>query len=381
MPLKLLMISPLPPPAGGIASWSVGILRELRSCLDVAISHVDTAVRWRSSNDRRLFFRILGGALQAFIDTGRVSRAIRHYRPDVLHICSSGSFASAKDIMILFLARKTKLGSVLHYRFGRIPEVIAKGGWEWKLIRRAIQLSDAVVVLDRASADAVKSALPAARVELIPNPIDPSLLSLDVDQSERSRPEQSVPQVVFAGHVIPAKGITELVSACAALYNEGVSLQLRLVGQVEQHYRTELRSLLPDGGDHWLIFDGQVKREEAVAFIRSTDIFVLPSYTEGFPNAILEAMAMGRAIVATRVGAIPEMLVDGSGNKCGVLVAPAVVSELKDAIRFLIKEPEEASKMGQAARGKALSCYTMKNVMKQYKSLWFSLNAVSIRSR
>lgn len=372
-PLKVLLISPLPPPAGGIASWSIGVIRELDKRSDVLLTHLDTAVRWRSTNDRRLIARIVGGTLQALIDTGRVCRAIVTSRPDVMHLCTSASLAAAKDLLIVGIGRILGIKSVIHYRFGRLPELVAGGGWEWQLIRRSMKLADAVVLLDKASVEAVQGATGNTRIVRLPNPIDPSLLSLNVPTPEADSADDTF-RIVFAGHVIRTKGVSELVQACAGLALTGMRLQLELVGQVEEDYRQELAAMArqyADGG--WLTFRGQLTRDESVAAIRRSDLFALPSYTEGFPNVILEAMAMGRPIVATRVGAIPEMLGDKTPDACGIVVAPADVDELAAAIREYHDNRARAINDGQAGRHRVLSQYTMERAVDNYTGLWRSL--------
>lgn len=373
--VKLLLVSPLPPPAGGIASWSVGILRELRKRQDLAVSHVDTAVRWRSTNDCRLHLRVFGGFCQLAVDSYKVLRAIRSSQPQVLHLCTSASLGAAKDLIIVTLASFFGVKCVIHYRFGRMPQVVSQGGWEWQLVKRSLRRAAAVVLLDKASVAAVRSEFPGLKVEQIPNPIDPALLSRCLEPQPTAQ-RTDVPLVVFAGHVIRTKGVTELVQACRDLIHDGLPVRLELVGQVEEDYRLSLVAAAgPSGNGSWLTFRGQVSREESVASIRSADLFVLPSHTEGFPNVILEAMAMRRAIVATRVGAIPEMLGDGIAEteKCGVLVDPEQLVQLKSALRSVLADPEKAHRYGSRAQEKVLSLYTMEKIVARYARLWSSL--------
>jgi glycosyltransferase involved in cell wall biosynthesis len=110
-----------------------------------------------------------------------------------------------------------------------------------------------------------------------------------------------------------------------------------------------------------------------MGFTRDSDLFVLPSYTEGFPNVILEAMALGKPILATRIGAIPEMLGENTDEPCGLLVSPQSINELRDAILYLFKHPEIARTYGDRARKKVMGVYSMERVIEQYVSLWHSL--------
>jgi glycosyltransferase involved in cell wall biosynthesis len=250
-----------------------------------------------------------------------------------------------------------------------MPEIKSGNSWEWKLIRQAVRLADAVLLLDKKSEEAIKSALPGSRVQVIPNPVEMSLFEEAIPRERLKRTAGSPAKIVFAGWVVPTKGVRELVEACTMIGD--VPFQLDLIGSVKDDFRGELEAIAgqKDSGG-WLRFHGMVGRHEALAAIGSADVFVLPSYTEGFPNVVSEAMAMGRPIVATRVGAIPEMLGEATNEPCGIVVSPRQVKELLAAITYLLTRPEEAAIFGERARKKALALYSRERVMQRYAELW-----------
>jgi glycosyltransferase involved in cell wall biosynthesis len=90
-------------------------------------------------------------------------------------------------------------------------------------------------------------------------------------------------------------------------------------------------------------------REEALSLMKSADLFVMSSVTEGLGSAVLDAMAMGLAVVGTRAGGIPEAVVHG---QTGLLVPPADPGALAQAIVRLLKAPEERSRYGRAAQAR-----------------------------
>src|SRR5690606_33278070 len=101
-----------------------------------------------------------------------------------------------------------------------------------------------------------------------------------------------------------------------------------------------------------------------------SSIFALPSYTEGFPNVILEAMSMGCAVIATNVGAIPEMLAISSDKPCGICVPVKNVEKLTEAITLLISNPQKVEMMGRNGSERVLKYYTFNSIIKQYMSVW-----------
>ncbi len=366
--MKVLLISPLPPPAGGIASWTAAVLREAVRLDDVEITHVDTAVRWRSTNDLRMRRRMMGGILQAVRDSGSVYRSVKALKPDVAHLCTSGSIAFLKDLLILAILHRLGVGSILHFRMGRLPAIIEHNGWEWTLAKLAMRRAGRVMVLDGPSQERVSDTLPDVKPLRIPNPVDVRAVE-EAAGSVPSPGSDGPKRVVFAGHVIPAKGIRELVEACLSM--EGNSPRLDLVGEVEDDFRQELaRSAAKRENGAWLKFTGQLRWLEAVRLISRADVFALPSYTEGFPNVVLEAMVLRRPIVATRVGAIPEMLNGRGKAPCGLLVNPGSVGELLQALSYFVKNGKEAAEMGARARARAEEDYSFGTIMGRYVESW-----------
>jgi glycosyltransferase involved in cell wall biosynthesis len=370
--IKIVLVSPLPPPEAGIGNWTAAVLHEAETRNDIEIVNVDTRLQWRSITDFSLYKRLLGGSLQAIRDVFRTYRAIRASNPYLIHLCTSGSLATPKDILILILAKILGVPRMIHIHMGRLPMIIAGSTWEWKMIRIAMKQADTVLLLDQKSEDAVKKALPNVSVKRIPNPINMKMVEEVLSKGEKKIAGEELFHIVYVGHVLPTKGVCELVKACLLI--EEFQIELDLVGPIENDFRRELEGLAAQRMERkWLRVHGNLERQEAMGFTRDSDLFVLPSYTEGFPYAVLEAMALGKPIVATKVGAIPEMLGENTDEPCGLLVNPQSVNELRDAILYLFKHPEISKMYGDRAQKKTIGVYSMERVMEQYVSLWRSL--------
>ena len=114
-----------------------------------------------------------------------------------------------------------------------------------------------------------------------------------------------------------------------------------------------------------VVFLGEKPHDEAMKIVASSSVFTLPSYTEGFPNAVLEAMALEKPIVATSVGAIPDMLCG-----CGVVVPPENSRELENALSDLISNEELRNDFAKKAKHKMLGEYTIDKIFESYKTIW-----------
>jgi glycosyltransferase involved in cell wall biosynthesis len=215
--------------------------------------------------------------------------------------------------------------------------------------------ADMIICLDVNSLNTVKSKVPNTAAVLIPNCVALS----DIPERSKEHRERSV---LFVGWVVPEKGIRELVDAWNQVKEPG--WRLDVIGPVEQAYLQELlRVAVPSAA---LSFHGALPHAEVLQRIADCDVFVLPSHTEGFPNVVVEAMAMSRAIIGTPVGAIPDMLGDGAG----ILVSVNEPTELASTLLRLMNDPDTRERLGRAALLKAHKEYSLDHVYSRYEQLW-----------
>ncbi len=153
---------------------------------------------------------------------------------------------------------------------------------------------------------------------------------------DRVRRELSWPaeQIVatYVGGLRETKGTRELAAAAELLLREHQNFRLVCVG--DGPARGPLHDLRDSlDRENAVLLPGRVAPEEVPRFLQASDFFVLPSYTEGMPQAVLEAMNCGLAVVATRVGGVPEAVVDG---ETGLLIDPRNVEQLREAMKRMI---------------------------------------------
>jgi glycosyltransferase involved in cell wall biosynthesis len=348
-----------------MAIWTRSALAGLGARDGLEVRLLDTAVRWRSVTDLSPVRRIIGGAVQGLRDNARVAAAIGEYKPDVVHIATSAGFGVFRDRLMAAGARRRGVAGVLHYHFGRIPALAESGGWEWRTLCAGARLATMQMVLDQPSRAALQSALTLPTVRVQPNMVDASALGCIADAAEAPA-EGGRLRIVFVGHAIESKGVADLVSACASPACPDVDL--RVVGPCEAAYEPELRRMAAQrsGGD-WLTLSGRLPHGEALSAMASAHVVALPSASEGFPNVVVEAMALGRCVLATPVGAIPEMLADGA---CGVLTPIGDVDALARAIAALDADRARLAALAAAARGRAATCYDGPQVLDRLVQLW-----------
>jgi glycosyltransferase involved in cell wall biosynthesis len=320
----------------------------------VRFIQVDTAPHWRAMDDVAVWKRALGGGLQLIRDCAVLIRMLLR-KPDLIHLTTSGQLATVRDTVICSISRVFNVPVVYHIHLGRLPAIAAANTLEWRVMACALRLASVVVVIDCATVDAIEAFLPDVRVEYIPNPIDLSRLPNPTTDDTSCR------SALFLGWIIPTKGIEELVKAWTQLAPEG--WELLVVGPGNSAYR---QGLLQRYDPKHVSFLGEVSHDDAMRLMAACDLFVLPSYTEGFPNVVLEAMALGKPIIATSVGAIPKMLSD----ECGLLVEPKDVMGLEKALAWLIQEERIRREFGEKARIRVQEEYSIDVVFARYTDIW-----------
>jgi glycosyltransferase involved in cell wall biosynthesis len=325
---RVLMIGTAPGGRGGVASV-VEVLRK-------GGLFERESVRYLSSHQEGSRGAKAGAALQAFWRTGL---ACLRERPAVVHVHSASRASFARKSLLLLIARAAGCRTIFHLHGAEFhlfagEESGAPMRW-W--IRHTLEKSSVVIALSDSWADFLRGYAPAARVEVVPNSVT---LPLAPD-----RAGEQPGRILFLGRADAGKGVFELLAALAALAPALPHIQL-VIGGVGDLAALRRKAAELGIGDRlalpgWL--DGPEKERE----LARAQVFCLPSHAEGLPMAMLEAMAAGKAVVASTVGGIPEAISD-HGN--GLLVPPRDVPALTAALGALLRDGALRERLGERAR-------------------------------
>ena len=215
-------------------------------------------------------------------------------------------------------------GSTITVWPGRFRNYVTTAAERLSLVR----VGAVIVVSSALGREVRRLGVPARRIYLAPNGVPgPSSLA------RRTRPSGDW-TVGMMGRLRPAKGLDVLLDALAMLRAEGLGVRLLVVGEFETAaYRAEVQARVRELGLEAVVeFRGF--RSEVGAELARMDLFVQPSLHEGLPMAVLEAMAAGVPVVATRVGAVPDVVRDGID---GVLVSPGDSRDLAEAVAGIVR--------------------------------------------
>jgi glycosyltransferase involved in cell wall biosynthesis len=213
----------------------------------------------------------------------------------------------------------------------------------------------------------------SSRIRTIPNGVH---LAAEPQSSIRAELEIGAADrlIVTIGNLYPVKGHRYLLEAFALLADQFPGLHVAIAG------RGELESALLARADELRLRDRfhlLGLRSDIANLLAGADVFVLPSLSEGLPLALLEAMMVGRPIVATDVGEVSVALADGAA---GILVPPGDSSALAAALARLLSDPSEARRVAEAAGRRAVTEYALCQMVERYASLYSEL-IVNARGR
>jgi colanic acid/amylovoran biosynthesis glycosyltransferase len=174
-------------------------------------------------------------------------------------------------------------------------------------------------------------------------------VGIPVDQFTRAHDRNGsghAPVILYIGRLVPEKGQTILLEAVARLTGRGLDVELQLAGDGALRPELERTATRLDIADR-VTFLGAVGQEELRELYERAAVFCLPSFAEGVPVVLMEAMAMGLPVVTTRIAGIPELV---EHERSGILVAPGRADELTDSLASLLEEPELRQNLGANGR-------------------------------
>ncbi|HTW79616.1 MAG TPA: glycosyltransferase family 4 protein [Terracidiphilus sp.] len=181
--------------------------------------------------------------------------------------------------------------------------------------------------------------------------VDPALFS---PSPIRVRPNTF--EILCVGRLIPAKGQHILIEAADHLLRQGWQVRLRLVGRgPDESSLRELAARL--GNAESVVFEGAVNQDRIRDLYAKADIFCIPSFAEGIPVVLMEAMAMGIPCVTTRITGIPELIRDGID---GLLVTPSDVIDLADALVRLMRDATLREHLSRSGRARVMEHYHLR---------------------
>lgn len=347
--LKILLVSPLPPPAGGIASWTQQYI-DWSEKNNLSIDIVNTAVIGRRAEKIFQRAKILDEIKRTKDIIRELKTKIREFKPQIIHLNTPcGKLGIIRDFLCAQIAKKNGIKLIIHYRCN-IKDQVNSSIVSRFYLKRLSNIADLNLVLNSSSSQYLMEEAQSKSV-LIANYINEEFV---LDKHKNIRNDIKI--ISFVGHVQRTKGILEIIDAA----NQLPEITFKIAGPVSN-------DISKIDKPKNLIFLGSLSKNEVKKILLESDVFLFPSYTEGFANALLEAMAMGLPIITTPVGANLDMI-ESTG---GVVVEVGNSKSIIDAINN-IQNPIDRERMSTWNLNKVINEYTIEKVMKKLLCIYLS---------
>lgn len=353
---KVLIVGPHPPPPGGMANFIRNLeLYDLKNYFEICPFDTDYPRSLKPFRPLTLLWLPIMYIHYIFL--------LLQVKPALVHIHTPSFRSFYKHCLFAQLAKSKNIPVVLHVHGGKFRDFYdSTNEKEKKNIKKRIQIADRLIVLSEKWYEFFKSIYPEDNIRIVENgiPID-EFYPLDTNEKKTGL------NLIFVGEVTPAKGMDELIDACANLSKERKDWKLVVVGagQIER-YRKKADEL---GISANVKFVGVKKGKELVQIYSKSDIFVFPSHSEGMPLVVLEAMAMKLAVIASSVGSIPEII----NEEGGILIPPCDSVSLKNAMSSLIGKIDKINSMGEANRRVVEERFTFSRVSSDVRKIYEEL--------
>lgn len=304
---------------------------------------------------------------------GVLRRMVRRTRARLVHLHTCSGFSFYRSVVDMMIVRRMGCRTILHIHGASFDEFFTHSGRvaRW-LISRSLSFADVVVSLSESWRTTLRQMAPHARVAVIENAVEMT----DPAAAVTPRGDDKRCHFVVLARMDDWKGIDDALAAAALLNDRHILFRMTLAGPAgsagdAETLTQKIKTLdLTDCAQ----YVGPVRGGAKTELLHSCDVFLQPSHHEGMPISVLEACAYGLPVVATAVGAVPEVI---ERNVQGILVPAKAPEALADAMTKMVRDRELRSAMGVAARRLARERFSLARFDRDLTALYDGLLGAS----
>ena len=279
-----------------------------------------------------------------------------HPEIKIVHVQGSVGASFWRKAIFIYIAKFFHKKVVWHMHAGRFAVFYQQHRYA---VRKVVDKSDVIIALSEYWKEYFKKEFPAKRVEIIKN-----VISAPKAHKQQTRYFTRL----FLGLLGKNKGIYDLLEC---IWDHKVEFQGKLKLYIGGNGEIEhVKQLIKEYGiADIVIFEGWVSGDKKIELLNKSDAYILPSYKEGLPISILEAMSYGHPIISTPVGGIPEVVETGRN---GILVTPGNEKEIFDAMNYYVENQDKIISEGEVSKEVAqtyLPDYVLNHLKEIYETL------------
>jgi len=363
-PKMITVVGPPTSAVGGIATV-IGQMNDLDISRQYRIQHFETT--HRDGPTESLVARSRRHLRRLF----DLRRVLRSSQSPITHIHTCSGFSFFRSVLDMLIAQFAGSHAVLHIHGAAFNEFFANLGFLGRrFVRWSLARADAVIALSCAWQESIARMSPHAKIHVIEN-------AVEMPAEHHAVHHLGPCRLLLLARMDHWKGIDDLLYACERLHNEKVKFELTLAGPEGSagNAQTLNQKIVAAGLDGVVRYAGEVRGKHKTELLEWADVYVVASHHEGLPISLLEALAYKLAVVATAVGAIPEIITD---RRQGLLVPPHSPDTLAVALREVINQPERREFLAEQGYVLAKKRFGLKRFANQLVTLYDRLSGYPV---
>jgi len=349
---KIIIIGSLPPPYIG-PSVATSMILKSKLIKNFQLIHFDISDHRGLKNIGRLDIRNIGLAVKHFFEL--ISLLIRKH-PQVVYIpiCQT-VIGFLRDAVFIFSSRLFGASIIIHLRGSYFRTLYERSNLLIRfIIKYTLKLVSRVIVLGESLRYIFEGLVPSSRIAVVSNGIeDPFKNNFD---RKKKKIKDSI-KILYLSSLAKEKGYLDVIRSIPLVISKYQSVMFLFAGEY-WNKKDEIfaKDYITDNKlANWVRHLGIITGEKKFELFFSSDIFVFPSYNEGQPIVLIEAMAAGLPIITTDTGAIREMVIDGEN---GFIIDKQSPEQIAEKIIYLIENHDIRKEMGWKSRERFLRHYT-----------------------
>ena len=329
---RICMVVPNSMVKGGIAAVVNGY-RGSRLEKDYEITYVE------SYKDGSKLDKLLKGICGYF----QFAWVLLFHRPDIVHIHSSFGPSFYRKMPFIYMASMADVPIINHIHGAEFDEFFVNASeTKKKRIKKIYNKCAVLIALSQEWKERLSRIVPAEKIEIIEN-----YSILHEDALEQRMERECNHTVLFLGELGKRKGCYDIPDVIESVKQNVPNVKFILAGAGTEADERAIKELISEKeASENTVFPGWVRGEEKDKLLREADIFFLPSYNEGMPMSVLDAMGYGLPVVSTNVGGIPKIVHDGENGYC---CDPGNVNRFAKGITEILLDRKERKSFGEAS--------------------------------
>lgn len=365
--MKVVMLGYLGKGTGGVATHTEKVVERISEEQNIEL-HVITISNEINPEDYDQFnLHIIRNpkipGLQYLYFPLLIAKKIKELKPDLTHIQGLSSTYSIVAMMLsnhkILLTVHADIVEELKYRSFSLLRLLIRRKLDYFFVKQLIRRSSTVSAVSSIVKNYTRN-FTDSEIHIIPN-------GINLDLFKQQKIQEVRPTLLFIGRLSEIKRIDLLLRAIPKIKNSIPDVRVIIIGEgpEKENLLTLSKHLNIDKN---VEFRGFVSESVKIESLYRASLFVLPSGYEGFGIVLMEAMASGKAVVASDSGGIPYVVED---NKTGLLFKDNDLEDLAEKVSYLLSNPELCKKMGEKGRERAQK-FSWDNVAKMYLSLYYN---------